>query len=111
MCCLNRDWTIRLYDIQKSYNQIKMVINEMSFEQFQVDFKAHNSVIRDLEIIGEAVKYLPDDFKNKYPEIPWRLIQDMRNLLIHEYFGVDLLIVWKTASDEIDILKPLFQKL
>jgi len=62
-------------------------------------------VIRNLEVIGEAVKSLPPDFKRRYPEIPWRSITALRNVLIHEYFGVDLKIVWRVVQRRLPTLK------
>lgn len=62
-------------------------------------------MIRNLEVIGEAVKSLPPDFKQRYPEIPWRSITALRNVLIHEDFGVDLEIVWRVVQRRLPTLK------
>ncbi len=67
-----------------------------------------HAVTRGLEIIGEAVKNLPREFREKYSEIPWEKIAGLRDILIHQYFGVDYEIVWKIASEE---LKPLKEKI
>ncbi|QTA38230.1 DUF86 domain-containing protein [Thermosipho ferrireducens] len=67
--------------------------------------------IRSLEIIGEAVKNLPQSFKEKYPYIPWREIAGMRDKLIHEYFGVNYEIVWKTVKKDISNLKIQINKI
>ena len=64
-----------------------------------------DAVIRNLEIIGEAGKHVPDDLLNRYSEIPWEQMSAMRNLLIHEYFGVDIEIIWKTVVEDLPILK------
>jgi uncharacterized protein with HEPN domain len=64
-----------------------------------------DSVVRNLEIIGEAVKNLPADFKKANPKVPWRSIAALRNVLIHEYFGVDLKIVWRVVSKRLPLLK------
>ena len=65
-----------------------------------------DAVERNFEIIGEAVKNLPEDFRNKYPDIPFRQIAGMRDKLIHDYFGVDYEIIWKTITDKL----PQFAK-
>jgi uncharacterized protein with HEPN domain len=66
------------------------------------------SRVRDLEIIGEAAAKIPVDIQDKYLDIPWKHMIGMRNKLIHEYFGVDLEIVWVVCSEEIPPLKPFF---
>jgi uncharacterized protein with HEPN domain len=70
-----------------------------------------DSVIRRIEIIGEAVKNLPESVKNEYPEIPWKEIAGMRDMLIHEYFGVDLVLTWAVAKENIPELKKNITKI
>jgi uncharacterized protein with HEPN domain len=79
----------------------------MSYEAFKKDDKTIFAVIRALEVIGEAIKHIPDDFRNSYPDVPWRDISGMRDVLIHEYFGVDLETVWETVKANIPKTKPL----
>lgn len=74
-------------------------------KKFMEDTMIQDSVIRNLEIIGEAAKNLPADLRKSYPKVPWRSITGMRNVLIHEYFGVDLGIVWKVVTQRIPVLK------
>ena len=69
------------------------------------DTMVQDAVIRNLEVIGEAVRNLPPDLRRRYPEIPWRSITALRNVLIHEYFGVDLEIVWRVVQRRIPALK------
>lgn len=64
-----------------------------------------DAVIRNLEVIGEAVRNLPPELKRRYSEIPWRSITALRNILIHEYFGVDIEIVWRVVQRRIPTLK------
>ena len=77
----------------------------LNLEQFRSDKKTYFAVIRSLEILGEASHHLPEAIKEKYPDIPWRKMKDFRNLLIHEYFGVDADIVWNTIQNELIPLK------
>ncbi len=72
--------------------------------------KTINAVVRSLEVIGEAAKKMPDSMKKKYPEIPWKRMTGMRDKLIHEYFGIDLEIVWEVVNTELPPIKPLIQK-
>jgi len=68
-------------------------------------------VIRSIEVIGEAAKHIPKSIRDKYPSIPWRKMAGMRDKLIHEYFGVDIKILWKTIKKDIPPLKPLMQNI
>jgi uncharacterized protein with HEPN domain len=72
---------------------------------FSEDTMIQDSVIRNLEIIGEAARNLPVDLRKSYPKVPWRSMMGMRNVLIHEYFGVDLDIVWKVVAQRLPVLK------
>lgn len=94
-----------LEDILDSINAINSYTQNLTYEDFSSDRKTYSATIRELEIIGEAVGKLPDEIKNQHPEVEWRDIKGMRNLLIHEYFGVDLEIVWKVVKDDIPQLK------
>ena len=70
-----------------------------------------DAVIRRIEVIGEAVKNIPAELKEKYPDIPWKRIAGMRDILIHGYFSVDLNLTWKVAKDEIADLKKKILKI
>ena len=67
--------------------------------------------MRSLEIIGEAAKYIPKEFRNRYPKIKWKSIVGMRNKLIHEYFGIDYRVVWKTVKEKISELYKVIEDL
>lgn len=93
--------------MEKSTNFIK----DLSYKKFIQDDKTVFAVVRALEIIGEAVKSIPNNLRKKYPEIPWKDMAGMRDKVIHEYFGVELSLVWKTVKEEMPPLKPLFEKM
>lgn len=90
-----------LYDIRESIINIKQFIKDIDFSAFQKDVKTQYAVIRGLEIIGEASKKIPDEIKENNSQIPWRFMAAMRDKLIHDYFGVDSAVVWKTATEDI----------
>jgi uncharacterized protein with HEPN domain len=83
----------------------------MTFEQFELDQKTIDAVLRNLEIIGEAARFIPDEIEEVNSQIPWMKIRGFRNIVAHEYFGVSLRIVWKTVSDDLPGLAAELQKL
>ena len=97
-----RDPILYVEDILEAIEKIKRYTEGMDFDDFVEDEKTVDAVIRNLEIIGEAVKNLPEEFKAMYPDLPWREIAGMRDRLIHAYFGVDLSIVWYTIKNDLD---------
>lgn len=74
------------------------------------DKKTVFAVTRAIEIIGEATKNIPDLLRKKYPQVPWKDMAGMRDKLIHEYFGIDVDVLWKTVTQDIPQLKALIQK-
>lgn len=100
-----RNYIFFLKDMQNAVNKILRYTENIDFEIFLKDEKTIDAVERNFEIIGEAVKNLPEEFKNKYPEIPFKQIAGMRDKLIHDYFGVDYEIVWKTIKTKLPEFK------
>ena len=99
-----RDFRLYCADILDSGSAIFEFVKGLSFEQFCNDRKTYSAVIREFEIIGEAVGKLPEVLKGKRPHVEWQDIKDFRNLLTHEYFGVDLEIVWRIIEDDLPVL-------
>jgi len=90
-----------LEDLIESAEKILQYTKGISFEEFSKDNKTVDAVIRNFEIIGEASNLLPDEIKDKYSEIDWHRIRGFRNRIVHDYFGVDLQIIWKIIFDQI----------
>ena len=103
----------RLYcrDILESGAAIRSYVEGIDFNAFVRDRMRYSAVIREFEIIGEAVGKLASELKCAYPDVPWQDIKDFRNLLVHEYFGVDLEIVWNTVQDDLPLLMEVVQKI
>jgi uncharacterized protein with HEPN domain len=102
----NREVIDYLEDAIMAMEKAESFTFRMSYEDFIEDDKTIFAVVRAIEIIGEAVKHIPEDFRFKFPGIPWRDIDGMRDVLVHEYFGVDLETVWKTIKEDIHHIKP-----
>jgi len=83
----------------------------LTFSEFSQNEDLRRAFIRSLEIIGEAVKKLPDEIKNRDKNIPWKEIAGMRDKLIHDYFGVDYEVIWLTVIQDIPLLKDRLEKL
>ena len=98
-------------DVLDSGFAILTYVQGITFDAFAQDRMRYSAVIREFEIIGEAVGKLSEDLKGVYPKIPWQDIKDFRNLLTHEYFGVDLEIVWNTIHNDLPILMDAVQKI
>lgn len=102
---MSKDPLVFIQHILDSIELIESYTNNKALEDFLSSVQLQDSVIRRIEIIGEAAKNLPEDFKNKYPEIPWKKIAGMRDIIVHDYFGLDLKLTWKVANEEIIDLK------
>lgn len=106
-----RDWCLFADDILEACAKIRRFVDGMTYDAFAGDELRQDAVIRNLEIIGEAAGKLPGDVTAKAPQIPWRLIRDMRNVLAHAYFGVSLEVVWDTATNQIEELEKAVRTL
>ena len=106
-----KDPKIFLEHILESIGEIEKYTKNISKKRFFDSVMIQDAAVRRLEIIGEAVKNLPTSFKNRYPKIPWKKIAGTRDILIHEYFGVNVDLVWKIVNKNIPQLKKQISKL
>jgi uncharacterized protein with HEPN domain len=101
----DREFSDYLNDILEAIDDIQSFIKDMSFTDLESDKKTLYAVIRCLEILGEAVRKIPKNVKERYPDIPWKEIAGIRDKLIHEYFGVDTQTIWDTIQEDLSPLK------
>ncbi len=100
-----RDYKIYLEDIVESADLIQKYIADVSEEEFYKDAEKQDAVLHRIQIIGEAAKHIPEDLRTKWKEIPWKDIAGMRDILVHEYFGITLAMIWKVAAKDIPELR------
>ncbi|WP_323755346.1 DUF86 domain-containing protein [Roseivirga sp.] len=99
-----RDNSALIQDMLESAMKIIKYTEGLSFDQFGADDKTVDAVIRNFEIIGEAANRIEDDFKSLNPQIEWTKMRGFRNRIVHDYFGIDLEIVWSIIQDDIEEL-------
>ena len=102
---MKRNYLLYLDDILKSIHKIETFTAGYDFEHFKTDDKTVSACVRELEVIGEATKQIPDEIASKYLQIPWSLMAKMRDKLIHWYFEIDEEIVWKVITEQFPLLK------
>lgn len=100
-----RDYKLYLDDILEAVKRIEKYTKRLSLEKLKKDTLVLDGVVRNLEIIGEAAKNIPSQIREKYPEIEWKKIAGLRDILAHEYFGIDLEVVWDIVKNKLPILK------
>lgn len=108
---MKRDETVYLRHILDAINRIEEYLTGVEEANFHEQYLIQDGVIRQLEIIGEAVKHLSKKLRNRYPYIPWQDIAGVRDKLIHQYFGVDIEEVWLMVSEDIPTLKAEIEKI
>ncbi|WP_432713417.1 HepT-like ribonuclease domain-containing protein [Pedobacter sp.] len=102
---------VRLQHILDSINEIEGYLSNVTVEQFLANSEKHFATIKQIKIVGEASNALTEELKSLNPEIPWRSIESFRNSSIHEYFGLNLQLVWGIAKNDLPDLKVKIQNL
>ena len=108
---MRKDYKVFLEDILEAVRKVRDYTDGLSLEAFAADAKTFDAVIRNLEIIGEAVKQIPEDIRSRRPEVEWKRIARLRDILIHQYFGVDVQIVWDIVQNKLSLLEQAVKAL
>ena len=101
-----RSFTDFLEDIRSAAMKAQAFVTGMGYDVFAADEKTVFAVVRALEIVGEAARRIPQEVRDRHPEVPWRSMSGIRDKLIHDYTSVNLEIVWKTVMDDLPALVP-----
>lgn len=101
---MNREYSDFLRDMLENAQRAIQFVQGMDFSSFAKDEKTLYAVIRAVEIIGEAAAKIPEDIRSNYPKVPWREIKGMRNKLVHNYFGINMEVVWQTVQEDLPAL-------
>lgn len=104
-----RDWRFRVRDILAALDAVAAYTDGMTYAQFVADRRTRDAVIRNLITMGESVRWIPDVILTAHPEVPWRTMRGVRNVVAHEYFGIDDEILWQTVRGDLPPLVPLLQ--
>ncbi len=100
-----------LSDMLEAIKRVEQYTEKMSFETFSNDQKTIDAVVRNLEIIGEAANRLPEDFKERNSSVEWHKVVGLRHRIVHEYFGIDLGIVWQIAGIDLPALREALSQM
>ena len=104
-----RDWRFRVRDILAALHAVADYTDGMTFDQFAADGRTRDAVIHNLVTMGESIRWIPEPILLAHPQVPWHTMRGVRNVLVHEYFGVDALILWHTVRRDVPPIVPLLE--
>ncbi len=99
-----RDYRVFLDDILEAVTKVPEYTAGFSDEQFFADRKTVEAVVWNLQIIGEAAKKVPEEIRSRYPDLPWRDMAGLQDIIVHQYFGIKLDVIWKIVQNDVPVL-------
>ena len=106
-----REWTFRLRDILEAIEFVAEHLDGLTFEDFASNELLVRAILHTLEVAGEATRSIPQDFTSQHPEVPWRGLNDFRNVIVHQYFRIDIELVWRVIHNNFLPLEDDFRRL
>ncbi len=107
---MSRDWHMYLDDVEASCAKIERFTTGMTQAAFQQDERTFDAVVRNLEIIGEASKHIPDEITRRMPGVEWRKVAGLRDVIAHAYFGIDENIIWDIVANKVCELRQAIER-
>lgn len=103
-----REWRLRVGDVLEAIERVLRYTDGMTFDDFKADERTVDAVLRNFTVIGEAAGHIPADIEDRHPDVPWVEMRGIRNVVVHEYFGVSMSILWETVVRDLPpIVDPL----
>ncbi len=106
-----RDYRVFLDDIMEATSKVLEYTSGFSYEQFCADRKTIEAVVWNLQVIGEAVKNIPEEIRSQYPDVPWRDMAGLRDIIVHQYFGIKLDVIWKVIQQDLPRVEHLIREI
>ena len=99
----------RILHILDAIKNIEDFTKDLSYDEYMYDFKLRLAIVKLFEIIGEAVSAISAEIQEEYPDVEWAIVKSVRNILVHEYFGIDYKVIWNSIGENLPILKKQLQ--
>ena len=106
-----RSSSLLLFDIDQSVEKIRMFTHDISFDQLMADERTKDAILRNLQVVGEASKNLPESIIASHPEVDWSGLAGVRDIVTHRYFRVDWNLLWTTIHEELPVLQKQIREL
>ena len=108
---MSRSWELFLRDMLEAARKVARYTDSRELETFVADEMAYDATLRNLEVLGEAAKNIPDEIRQRYPEVDWRGVAGLRDILAHAYFALDDVTLWKIVRSDIPQLQALLDQI